>query len=301
MPSYKFAAVCLRHGMFCALASLSLVFSPLAVASTTLTISGTPPTTATLGKTYSFTPTATAPSGQTLRFTIYDMPYWATFNHATGQLSGTPTIPGTYHNIVVGVTNGVTRVSLPAFSITASKSTSSAVTISGTPPTTATVAQAYSFRPTATAPSGSTLSFSISNKPSWGSFSSTTGQLSGTPTMAGSYSSIVISATNGLTKASLPAFTINVGTALPPSPVTISWMPPTTNTNGSTLTNLAGYHLYYGTTQTNLSNVVKITNPGITSYVLSNLSPATWYFSMSSVNSSGVEGPRSAVVSHVVQ
>ena len=78
-------------------------------------------------------------------------------------------------------------------------------------------------------------------------------------------------------------------------------MPPTQNTDGSTLTNLAGYHIYYGTSQSSLTNVVNITNPGLATYVLSNLSAATWYFAMTSITSTGAENPRSPVVSYTVR
>ena len=83
--------------------------------------------------------------------------------------------------------------------------------------------------------------------------------------------------------------------------MTIAWTPPTENTNGSALTDLAGYHLYYGTTQCNLTKVVDITNPGLASYMLSDLTSGTWYFALTSVNSAGVESVRSAVISTVVE
>jgi hypothetical protein len=59
-----------------------------------------------------------------------------------------------------------------------------APSISGTPPTTATVGRAYSFTPTASDPDGQVLKFSINWKPAWASFSKTTGRLSGTPPRA---------------------------------------------------------------------------------------------------------------------
>ena len=69
-------------------------------------------------------------------------------------------------------------------------------TISGTPPTTDVAGNAYSFTPTASGPSGYTLTFSISGKPAWASFNTVTGQLAGTPTTAniGSFPNIVITA-----------------------------------------------------------------------------------------------------------
>jgi hypothetical protein len=51
------------------------------------------------------------------------------------------------------------------------------VTITGSPATGATAGQAYSFTPSANATSGRTLVFAISNKPSWATFSSSSGQL----------------------------------------------------------------------------------------------------------------------------
>ena len=67
-------------------------------------------------------------------------------------------------------------------------------TITGTPPSTAPVGVAYAFTPTATDPDGNPLTYSIANRPSWATFNTTTGRLSGTPTSAnvGSYGNIVI-------------------------------------------------------------------------------------------------------------
>jgi hypothetical protein len=85
-------------------------------------------------------------------------------------------------------------------------------TITGTPATSVVAGHAYSFKPTAKGPAGSTLSFSIAHKPSWGSFSIATGELRGTPTTAeeGAYSDITISVSTGTASASLAAFSINV-------------------------------------------------------------------------------------------
>lgn len=85
-----------------------------------------------------------------------------------------------------------------------------APTISGTPPTSVVTGQNYSFTPSTTDPSGKTLTFSISNMPSWASFSSSTGGLSGTPLSVGTYSNIGISVSDGTLSASLPAFSITV-------------------------------------------------------------------------------------------
>lgn len=307
MSSCTLAAVRPRHGILCALASLALLSPPLASASSTPTISGTPATSVLGWHSYSFTPTASGPSGYKLTFAISGKPSWASFNTATGALSGMPQTAnvGSSSTVVISVSDGAGSASLPAFTLKVMPNITP--TVSGTPAATATVGTAYSFTPKANEPDGDPLSFSVKNKPSWASFSIATGAISGTPSAAnvGTYSNIVITASTGHASASLAPFSIAVqqaaGSSAPSTgSVTISWLPPTENVNGSTLTNLAGYHIYYGTSQTSLTHVVNITNPGLATYVLSDLAAATWYFALTSVNSNGVESPRTAVMSHVV-
>ena len=164
-----------------------------------LTISGTPATQVTAGSAYSFKPTTSAASGTALTFSIQNKPTWASFSTSTGMLSGTPSASqtGTYSNIVISVSDGTQSRSLPAFSIKVV--TASTLAISGTPSTSVNVGSAYSFKPTVTNPSGGTLTFSIQNKPTWLTFNTASGQLSGTPGAAnvGTYSNIVISVSDG--------------------------------------------------------------------------------------------------------
>jgi hypothetical protein len=302
----------------------------------TVSISGAPPTTATVGTAYSFQPTAKDSSGLSITYRIYNRPSWASFDSATGRLSGTPgsSSVGTYRWVQIEASDGQSTAWLPAYTLTVSTASSSStggttsggttsggtssggittgtkLSISGTPSTNASVGTAYSFQPATTVPSGTTATFNIYNKPSWATFDSATGRLYGTPTASniGTYRWVQIAATDGGSTSWLPAYTLTVsssststGSTSSTGTVTISWMPPTQNTDGSTLTNLAGYHIYYGTSQSSLTKVVNITNPGLATYVLSNLSAATWYFAMTSVNSTGAESPRSAVVSYTVQ
>ncbi len=84
-------------------------------------ISGTPVNTVDSGDLYSFTPTARdADTADTLSFSISNKPAWASFNTATGQLSGTPTSAdvGIASGIVISVTDGKASASLPAFNLT---------------------------------------------------------------------------------------------------------------------------------------------------------------------------------------
>lgn len=84
------------------------------------TISGTPSASVTVGAAYVFTPTARDVDGNALRFSISSKPSWASFNRATGRLSGTPTAVqvGSYEEIVISVSDGRRRAWLPQFSIT---------------------------------------------------------------------------------------------------------------------------------------------------------------------------------------
>jgi len=260
-------------------------------------ISGSPSTTDVVGQAYSFTPTASAPKGMTLTFSISGKPSWASFSSATGQLTGTPTAAGNFSNIVITVSDGAGHASLAPFSIavTAPVSPPSAPpTISGTPPTTDIAGTAYAFTPQASDPSGNALSFSVQNKPSWASFSIATGALSGTPstTNVGTYSNIVISVSDGTNSAALAPFSINVtqpASPPPPATATLTWTAPTTNTDGSAVTNLAGYHIYYGTTPSSLTTVIDVGNPATTSYTVNNLSSGTWYFAVNAYTTGGVD------------
>ncbi len=78
--------------------------------------------------------------------------------------------------------------------------------------------------------------------------------------------------------------------------VTLNWMPPTENTNGSALTNLAGYHIYYGTSPDKLTNMIALNNEGLTSYVVEGLTGNTvYYFAITAVNSNNIQSGLSNV------
>lgn len=178
-------------------------------------ISGTPVAAITAGGDYSFTPTATDADGDTLTFSIENKPSWAAFDTATGALTGSPanSDEGTFSGIVITVSDGNGGTAgLASFSITVNRS-NTAPTIGGTPSTSVTVGNAYGFVPTSNDADGDTLTFSIQNKPSWATFVTATGALSGTPASsdAGTYANIIITADDGNGgTASLAAFTIEV-------------------------------------------------------------------------------------------
>ncbi len=165
-----------------------------------------------------------------------------------------------------------------------------APTISGSPSAAVTMGQDYDFTPNASDADGDSLVFSVQNLPSWANFDSLTGRVSGQPSLAnvGDYANITISVSDGMVSATLPQFGIAV-TQGGLGSVTVSWTPPTQNEDGSTLTDLAGYNIYYGTSAGDYQSSIRINSAGVASYVVENLVPDTYYFASTAFNSSGIE------------
>jgi hypothetical protein len=302
-------AVRSRRPALRALAVFALLSSPWIVANAAPVLSGSPATSVIAAHYYAFQPGATDSLGKKVSFSIANKPTWAVFNTATGRLAGTP-LPsnvGTFSKIVISGSDGTASTHLAPFAITVLPLPNNPPRISGSPATAVGVDHSYVFQPSATDPNGLKIKFGITGKPAWAAFDTNTGRLSGTPAAAnaGTYANIVIIAYDGYMKGVLPAFSIAVQTAPSaptpvPSPVsttgsaTVSWIPPTVNTDGSVLGNLAGYHIYYGTSPDNLNQSVTLTNAGLTRYVLSELATQTWYFAMTAYNAIGVESGRTA-------
>ncbi len=303
-------AVRSRRPVLRSLALFALLSSPWLAASAAPVLSGSPATSVVAAHYYAFQPGATDSAGLKITFSIANKPSWAVFDTTTGRLAGTP-LPsnvGTFSNIVISGSDGSASTHLAPFAITVLPLLNSPPSISGTPATAVVAGQAYAFQPTAKDPNGLSIKFGISGKPAWATFDTNTGRLSGTPSAAnaGTYANIVIAAYDGYMKGVLPAFSIVVQSAPVASTVTtgsatLSWIPPTQNSDGSVLGNLAGYHLYYGTSPDNLNQNVTLTNAGLTRYVLSGLATQTWYFTMTAYNSIGLESARTAVEPLAVQ
>lgn len=178
-----------------------------------------------------------------------------------------------------------------------------APTISGTPATSVQAGTAYTFTPSAQDSDGNALTFSITNKPSWASFDAQTGRLTGTPADAGSFPNIVIAVSDGSSTAGLAEFGITVNaapTGAASKSVTLAWTPPTTRTDGSTLSNLAGYKIRYGTSESNYSQTITVTNAGLTTYTIDSLSAGTYYFVVAAYDNSGLESNNSDPVSKTI-
>lgn len=90
------------------------------------------------------------------------------------------------------------------------------------------------------------------------------------------------------------------GTGASTGDAKLAWQPPTTNTNGSALTNLAGYHVYYGTNSSSLANEVVVNSPNTLTYDVTNLTSGTWYFAITAYTNSGTESAKSNVGSKTI-
>lgn len=80
----------------------------------------------------------------------------------------------------------------------------------------------------------------------------------------------------------------------------VSWTAPTTNTNGSALTNLAGFRIYYGTSPSALNQTVDVPSAGATDHVIQSLPQGKWYFAVAAYTNSGLQSSFSSVVSKTI-
>lgn len=209
-----------------------------------------------------------------------------------GEASDSPT--------TAAVSNGSSSSVSSAPSAANSPATNKSPSISGTPVTNVLTGKAYSFAPTAKDPNGDTLAFSRTGTlPPGLNFNTATGLLSGTPSAAGAYGGIVISVTDGKGgTAKLPAFTITVASGA--NSAVLSWAAPTSNTDGSPLTDLEGYKVYYGTSSTSLNRTVSIAS-GTTKTTIPDLTAGvTYYFAIASISVGDGEGSKSDVVSGTI-
>ena len=229
-------------------------------------------------------------------------------------------------------TTGAAALSVALLSIAPARSIAGDyVYIGGSPASTIAENSNYFFQPWVSIPAASrpNLRWTIYNKPYWASFNTSTGQLTGKVYAAqvGTYKSITITASDGITHAAMPVFAITVTGAgaassnppstnpppssSPPAPsssppaaagtASLSWAAPTTNIDGTPLTNLAGYIVSWGTSAGALTHTARVATASTASYKVTNLSPGTWYFDIAAYNNVGLQSPLSSVVSAVIK
>lgn len=245
------------------------------------TISGTAPASVQAGTAYAFTPAASDPDGDSLTFTVANKPSWATFTAATGSLTGTPgeSDVGAYANAAISVTDGKAQVTLPAFSISVTQATPPAVAWSA-------CANEYG-----------RCNFTGARRVRYGAGSTwVVRDLSGG-----------VDCTNGAFGADpVPGASkrCEIGstiTAPPPANgrATLSWQAPTRNTDGSALTNLAGYRIYYGASIDAMVSI-NVNNAAVSTFVVENLTSGRWLFYVTAVTTGGAESAASNIATKTI-
>ncbi len=176
-----------------------------------------------------------------------------------------------------------------------------APTITGDPQLTVSPGGEYVFTPQARDPDGDRLTFSASNVPPWADFSPRTGEITGRPMSGdlGIYDDILIAVSDGLATTRLPEFSITV-TDTPEGSITVSWNLPTRNVDGTPLTDLAGYRIYYGMDSRRYTERVTIENPSVSRFAINDLIAGTYYLAVTSIDSEGIESDYSSEIVRVV-
>jgi hypothetical protein len=185
----------------------------------------------------------------------------------------------------------------------AQQAANQAPSISGTPLATVDAGEAYHFSPTAVDDDNDTLTFSVTNLPSWASFNHSSGTLSGTPGVqdVGDYNNIRISVSDGTDTDDLAAFSIRVNrieTVSTAGSISLKWVAPSTRTDGSSLSpsEIDGYLIYIGTTPNNLEMLVDFNEGDLTSYTVDNLEVGDYYVAITAYDSVGNSSGLSNVV-----
>jgi hypothetical protein len=105
---------------------------------------------------------------------------------------------------------------------------------------------------------------------------------------------LALASATGASLGSPSSAAVGIMGAAAATPVTanLTWTAPTLNDNGTDLTNLAGYNVYYGNSPTTMTSMTTVSDPTALSFKVSNLSHGTWYFAVSAYNSDGqTSGP----------
>ena len=172
---------------------------------------------------------------------------------------------------------------------------STKLSLRGTPPSTASVGNMYSFKPIVS--NGVTgLTFSIRGEASWMTFDSTTGAVSGKPSISdeGHTPNITITVSDGRESASIGPFPISVR-ATGSGSAALSWSAPITNEDGTAIAGLTGYHVYYSTDAGIFSDVIEVVGASTTTYNVTGLDAGTYYFAVAAYNADGVESAMSNI------
>jgi hypothetical protein len=89
-------------------------------------------------------------------------------------------------------------------------------------------------------------------------------------------------------------------TAAAAGTATLTWSAPSVNTDGTPVTTLSGYTIYYGTSASALTQSVAVSGAGTTSFELTGLAAGTWYFAVAADATDGTESAQSSLGSKTI-
>ena len=191
----------------------------------------------TAGQIGTFTATATGPVGDTIQFVLMGAPTWATLTAGTGTVILQPptSVSGPFI-FDMTATDTVTKETSIAQPVIVTVNKPGAPAVNAIPVQTVTGGGQDLYTATATAPSGDTVQFSLSNQPSWASIIAATGAITLAPptSVSGSFT-IDVTATDttaGQTSAAL-AFSVTVNK---PAAPTVNPIPAQAVTGGQSAT-----------------------------------------------------------------
>lgn len=81
---------------------------------------------------------------------------------------------------------------------------------------------------------------------------------------------------------------------------TLTWAAPTENTNGTSVTPLVGYTIYYGTTEGALTQSTVVSGASTLTDTITGLTPGTWYFAVAADAADGTQSAMSAIGSKTI-
>ena len=83
--------------------------------------------------------------------------------------------------------------------------------------------------------------------------------------------------------------------------MTLRWTAPKRNTDGTPITSLAGYLVYYGQTEGQYSRTLHLPSATLTSVGIEGLAPGKWHFAVKALATNGRESAFSKAVSKTIQ
>jgi hypothetical protein len=225
---------------------------------------------------------------------------WSTTNAtsctASGGWNGTQSPSGTKGTAALTATTSFT---LTCTGTGGSASQSVTVTVSDTPPSVS-----LSAGPTSVARGGSsTLTWSSVNASSC----TASGGWSGALATSGAKATGALNATTTYTISCMgtggtATQSANVAVAASSSSGTaiVSWVAPTIDTDGAPVTSLSGYTVYYGTSQSDLTQSVVISGASTLSFEITGLASGTWYFAVAADAADGTQSAMSSIGSKIL-